>query len=113
LQQAAGNDTLSIKFKVDGINFDIKSPGFSCGRLVGTIGPYADKEPLHMILGRHFVAEGIQWPAPQAAIHYFRPVGQISHCTNRFYFDQFQTAPAPGRSFVFGVTLNLFRKLWG
>ncbi len=35
----------------------------------------------------------------------------VENLTNRFYFEQFQTAPAPGRTLVFGVTLNLFRKL--
>jgi outer membrane receptor protein involved in Fe transport len=35
----------------------------------------------------------------------------VENLTNRFYFEQFQTAPAPGRTLVFGVTLNIFRKL--
>jgi outer membrane receptor protein involved in Fe transport len=34
----------------------------------------------------------------------------VENLTNRFYFEQFQTAPAPGRTFVFGVTLDLFKK---
>jgi outer membrane receptor protein involved in Fe transport len=32
----------------------------------------------------------------------------IDNLTNRFYFEPFQTAPAPGRSFVFGFTLDSF-----
>jgi outer membrane receptor protein involved in Fe transport len=32
----------------------------------------------------------------------------VENLTNRLYFEQFQTAPAPGRSFVFGMTLELF-----
>ncbi len=35
----------------------------------------------------------------------------VENLTNRFYFEQFQTAPAPGRSFVFGVTLDFFKRL--
>ena len=31
--------------------------------------------------------------------------------TNHFYFEHFQTAPAPGRSIVFGTTLELFNLL--
>jgi len=37
----------------------------------------------------------------------------IENLTNRLYFEHFQTAPAPGRSVVFGMTfelLNLLRK---
>jgi hypothetical protein len=34
----------------------------------------------------------------------------VENLTNRFHFEHFQTAPAPGRSFVFGVTLD-FSKL--
>ena len=30
----------------------------------------------------------------------------VENLTNRFYFEQFQNAPAPGRSFVFGLTLD-------
>jgi len=35
----------------------------------------------------------------------------IDNLTNRFYFEQFQTAPAPGRCVVFGTTLDLFNLL--
>jgi outer membrane receptor protein involved in Fe transport len=35
----------------------------------------------------------------------------IENLTNRLYFEQFQTAPAPGRSLVFGTTLELFNLL--
>lgn len=34
----------------------------------------------------------------------------VENLMNRFYFEQFQTAPAPGRSLVFGVALDLFKK---
>jgi outer membrane receptor protein involved in Fe transport len=39
--------------------------------------------------------------------------GGIDNLTDRFFFEHFQNAPAPGRSFVFGFTteiFNLFRK---
>ncbi|HEY6802019.1 MAG TPA: TonB-dependent receptor [Pyrinomonadaceae bacterium] len=35
----------------------------------------------------------------------------VQNLTNRFYFEHFQTAPAPGRSFVFGTTLEIFNLL--
>lgn len=35
----------------------------------------------------------------------------IKNLTNRLYFEQFQTAPAPGRSLVFGTTLEFFNLL--
>ena len=31
----------------------------------------------------------------------------IENLTNRLYFEHFHTAPAPGRSLVFGTTLDL------
>ncbi|HLM56571.1 MAG TPA: TonB-dependent receptor, partial [Pyrinomonadaceae bacterium] len=58
--------------------------------------------------------------ARQSARVGYRPGGEqfrtlftfgVENLTDRFYFEQFQTAPAPGRTLVFGVTLNLFRKL--
>ncbi|HEX8847258.1 MAG TPA: TonB-dependent receptor [Pyrinomonadaceae bacterium] len=35
----------------------------------------------------------------------------LENLTNRLYFENFQTAPAPGRSIVFGLTLDLFNLL--
>jgi outer membrane receptor protein involved in Fe transport len=35
----------------------------------------------------------------------------IDNLTNRLFFEQFLTAPAPGRSFVFGTTVELFNLL--
>ena len=32
----------------------------------------------------------------------------VDNLTDRLYFEPFQTAPAPGRSFVFGLTLDVF-----
>jgi outer membrane receptor protein involved in Fe transport len=37
--------------------------------------------------------------------------GGIENLTNRLYFEHFQTAPAPGRSFVIGTTLEWFNLL--
>jgi outer membrane receptor protein involved in Fe transport len=31
----------------------------------------------------------------------------VENLTNRFYFEHFQTAPAPGRSVVFGTTVEV------
>jgi hemoglobin/transferrin/lactoferrin receptor protein len=35
----------------------------------------------------------------------------VENLTNRFYFEHFQTAPAPGRSIVFGTTIEFFNLL--
>jgi len=35
----------------------------------------------------------------------------IQNLTNGLYFEHFQTAPAPGRSFVFGTTIEAFNLL--
>jgi outer membrane receptor protein involved in Fe transport len=35
----------------------------------------------------------------------------VENLTNRLYFEHFQTAPAPGRSLVFGMTIELFNLL--
>jgi hemoglobin/transferrin/lactoferrin receptor protein len=32
----------------------------------------------------------------------------VDNITNRLYFEPFQTAPAPGRSFIFGTTIDVF-----
>jgi outer membrane receptor protein involved in Fe transport len=34
----------------------------------------------------------------------------LENLTNRLYFEHFQTAPAPGRSVVFGTTIDLITK---
>ena len=54
LQAAAGGGVLSIKFNLDGYSMARGTPGFTKGRLVGTIGPAAPDEPRHFIRGRHF-----------------------------------------------------------
>jgi hemoglobin/transferrin/lactoferrin receptor protein len=35
----------------------------------------------------------------------------VDNLTDKLYFEPFQTAPAPGRSFVFGITMDLFELL--
>jgi outer membrane receptor protein involved in Fe transport len=35
----------------------------------------------------------------------------VDNLTDKLYFEPFQTAPAQGRSFVYGVTLDLFELL--
>ncbi|HEX7312575.1 MAG TPA: TonB-dependent receptor [Pyrinomonadaceae bacterium] len=58
--------------------------------------------------------------ARQAVRAGYRPGGEgvrtlftfgVENLTNSFYFERFQTAPAPGRTYVFGVTLDFFWKL--
>ena len=37
--------------------------------------------------------------------------GGIENFTDELYFEHFQNAPAPGRSFIFGITIDLFNVL--
>lgn len=75
LQAAASDGLLSIKFNVDGFNMDFTSPDFMCGRINGTIGPATAAEPLHMVLGRQFMAAT---PVPVPPNVFFVPAGGIN-----------------------------------
>lgn len=74
LKQAATSDLLSIKFNVDGLNMTFTSPDFMSGRIVGTIGPAAAKEPKHIVLGRQFMA------VAASGGNFFTPAGGINFC---------------------------------
>jgi hypothetical protein len=74
LQTAAADGLLSIKFNVDGINFDSTSPDFLTGRIVGTIGPATAAEPHHLVLGRQFMAASVPGG------NFFIPAGGINYC---------------------------------
>lgn len=50
--QVAGVKRLSIKFNVDGFQDEGSEPGFTYGRIVGSIGPAFDDEPAHFVNGR-------------------------------------------------------------
>jgi len=54
LKAATNRGVLSIKFNLDGYSMARGTPGFTKGRLVGTIGPAAPSEPRHFVRGRHF-----------------------------------------------------------
>jgi len=72
LQAAATDGLLSIKFNVDGMNLDFTSPDFMCGRVVGTIGPATASEPVHLLIGRQFMA------APGPNPNFFVPLGGLN-----------------------------------
>ncbi len=72
LRAAASDGLLSIKFNVDGLNMDFTSPDFMSGRIVGTIGPADSTEPVHMVIGRQFMAVA----APGG--NFFTPLGGIN-----------------------------------
>lgn len=95
LQQAVGQHaTLSIKFNVDGYNMTPNTPGFTCGRIVGTIGPAAPGEPAHMVIGRQFMA------GPGAALNYC--VAVVDTAASQIYLDLGNALPTtvPGGPFV-------------
>ena len=73
LRAAAVNDLLSIKFNVDGFNLNFTSPDFMCGRINGTIGPASADEPVHLVLGRQFMAASSVPPGS-----FFTPAGGIN-----------------------------------
>jgi hypothetical protein len=50
--QKVSSGRVSIKFNLDGIDMDSKSPTFTQGRIVGTIGPAFAGEPDHFVAGR-------------------------------------------------------------
>jgi len=74
LQQAAADGLLSIKFNIDGINMNFKSPDFMSGRIVGTIGPATKSEPQHFVVGRQFMA------TEAATSRMFTPNGSLNFC---------------------------------
>jgi len=74
LRKAASNGLLSIKFNVDAFDDDFKSPTFTLGRVAGTIGPAADDEPRHFVLGRHLMTTA----GPGQG--FFVPAGNLNFC---------------------------------
>jgi hypothetical protein len=76
LKQSAADGFLSIKFNVDGYDINFRSPEFTRGRIVGTIGPSSAGEPRHFVVGRHFMAAGLINPN----VNFFAPVGKINFC---------------------------------
>ena len=75
LKSAAASGLLSIKFNVDGYNLNFKSPEFTRGRIVGTIGAAAADEPHHFTAGRQFMTTGL----PSG--NFFAPAGKVNFCT--------------------------------
>ncbi|WP_281886344.1 hypothetical protein [Paenibacillus sp. YYML68] len=76
LKDASPDGLLSIKFNVDGYNMDYKSPEFTRGRVVGTIGPASATEPVHAVRGRQLMTDSAQPPG-----NFFKPAGGINFCT--------------------------------
>ena len=57
LKDKTTGNKLSIKFNVDGYNMVYSNADFTCGRMVGTIGPYLEGEPDHMLIARQLIAD--------------------------------------------------------
>ena len=70
LKAASVPGMLSIKFNVDGYTMAWNQEDFSTGRIVGTIGPYLEGEPLHVVIGRHLLAN----------YNGITPTGKVNHC---------------------------------
>ena len=98
---AASSGRLSIKFNVDGFDDSPRSPTFTRGRVAGTIGPSAADEPMHLVLGRHFL------PTPQNPLN--ACVGRVDQEAGLVYVDLGNALPttAPGGSMQSIGTLTL------
>jgi hypothetical protein len=75
LRRTARDGLLSIKFNVDGYTLDFRSPEFTRGRIVGTIGPATASEPKHLVRGRQFM------PVQAQRGVFFTSQGKINFCT--------------------------------
>lgn len=74
LRGAAADGMLSVKFNVDSYNLNFRSPDFTLGRVVGTIGPAAAGEPHHFVAGRQLMATA------GTGGNFFTPAGKINFC---------------------------------
>lgn len=113
LHRAASDGLLSIKFNVDGLNMDFTSPNFMCGRIVGTIGPASATEPVHMVLGRQFMAASPPQPGfftPPFGINFL--AGSVSETDGCIYLDLGNalstSAPGAGMNDLGDLTLAVF-----
>ncbi|MEY4548069.1 MAG: hypothetical protein RL685_4264 [Pseudomonadota bacterium] len=82
--ESASPDELSIKFNVDGYNMSFGSPGFTYGRVVGTIGPSSAAQPKHFVAGRQFIASPTQ-PNYAAALNHC--VGIVDSTSSQILVD--------------------------
>lgn len=113
LHRAASDGLLSIKFNVDGLNMDFTSPNFMCGRIAGTIGPASATEPVHMVLGRQFMAASPPQQgffAPPFGINFL--AGSVSETDGCIYLDLGNalstSAPGAGMNDLGDLTLAVF-----
>ena len=57
---------------------------------------------------KHSIKGGFNWRAER---YKFSITAGIDNLTDKFFFEHFNTAPAPGRSYVFGFTTEIFNLL--
>lgn len=76
-------------------------PGYLTGTTLVNYGTYAS---LNSFI-RHDVRGGYTWRTDKGRISLNLGVTNIA---DKLYWEHFQTAPAPGRSFIFGVTTEIF-----
>ena len=67
-------------------------------------GTFASLAPM----ARQSVRGGYHWRRDNYRLSFQLGVENLTDC---LYFEQFQLAPAPGRSFVVGLTMDLFNLL--
>lgn len=57
LRKASQHGLLAIEFNLFGYGRDPSIPRYTQGHIVGTIGPYHDREPRHFVMGRQMTAQ--------------------------------------------------------
>lgn len=57
LREASHEGVLSINMNVFGYGRDPKSPRYTLGHVVGSIGPYHAREPKHFVVGRQLITD--------------------------------------------------------
>lgn len=73
LRKATAENSLSIKFNLDGFTWKPGTAEHCTGRIVGTIGPHRAGEPPHQIVGRQLLARD------SGDFSTFRPAQRLNH----------------------------------
>jgi len=80
------------------------APGTLTGTTLVNYGVYASLNSFT----RHDIKGGYSFSTDRGRVSINAGITNIA---NKLYWEHFQTAPAPGRSFIFGVTTEIFNLL--
>jgi hypothetical protein len=68
LRDASQERKLAIEFAVYGYGRDPAIPGYTMGRVTGTVGPWRAGEPDHFVMGRHMIAPSPLFGTPPGRV---------------------------------------------